>query len=182
MKNRLIAALVAAVILFFWQFLSWAALDLHQAEIQYAPNQDAILQALGEHLEPGHYFLPQPPPGASAEEMKTFQTESVGKPWARVSYHAAMDADMSMNMLRGFVVDLLAAFLLIWILGKMQNLDLQTTVLSSLFVGLTGYLTIAYLNSAWFETPSLGYLIDSVIQWGLVGLWLGWFLPGRLSQ
>jgi len=181
MKNRLIAALVAAVILFIWQFLSWAALGLHQAEMQYAPNQDAVMQVLSENLEPGHYFMPQPAPGASNDEMQAYQSEAAGKPWARVSYYSSMNVNMGMSMIRGFVVDLLSAILLIWILGKMQGLNLQTAVLSSLFVGLIGYLTISYLNSAWFETPSLGYLIDSVVQWGLVGLWLGWFLPGRME-
>lgn len=181
MKNRLIAALVAAVILFVWQFLSWAALGLHQAEMQYAPNQDAVMQVLSENLEPGHYFLPQPPPGTDDKGMEAYQSEAAGKPWAMVSYHSSMDMSMGMSMIRGFVVDLLSAILLIWLLGKMQGLDLKTSVLSSLFVGLIGYLTISYLNSAWFETPSMGYLIDAVVQWGLVGLWLGWFMPGRME-
>lgn len=179
MKKRLIAALVSGILLFAWQFLSWALVGIHQAEMKYAPNQEAVLQALGANLEPGHYFMPQPAPGASPEEMQAFQSQASGKPWARVSYHASMNTNMAPNMLRGFVSDLLSAILIIWLLGKIPELNLQTAVLASLFVGLIGYLTIAYLNSIWFETPSLGYLIDSVIQWGLVGLWLGWYLPAR---
>jgi len=46
-------------------------------------------------------------------------------------------------------------------------------------VGLIGYLTIPYLNSIWFETNSIGHLIDAFVSWGLVGIWLGWWLPRR---
>jgi len=81
-----------------------------------------------------------------------------------------------MSMFRGFAVDIISAFLLIWLLLKIEKRPLSTVLLSSLAVGLIGYFTIPYLNSVWFETKSLGYLIDSVAQWGLVGVWLGWWL------
>jgi hypothetical protein len=28
----------------------------------------------------------------------------------------------------------------------------------------------------WMETDSTGYLVDTIAQWGLVGVWLGWWL------
>jgi hypothetical protein len=46
-------------------------------------------------------------------------------------------------------------------------------------VGIIGYLTIPYLNSVWFEGSSMGYLVDALVQWGLVGAWLGWWLPKK---
>ena len=48
--------------------------------------------------------------------------------------------------------------------------------MAALAVGFTGYLTIPYLNSVWFEASSIGSLIDTVAQWGLLGVWLGWWL------
>ncbi len=176
MKNQLIATIVGAIILFVWQFVSWAALNLHGNETQYAPNQDAILTCLAENLEPGHYMMPQPAPGSSQAEMEAYMKNVQGKPWALISYHSSLEFNMGGNLLRGFLVDLIAVFLLVWLMGKMPGLDMATALMAAIIVGVIGYLTIPYLNHIWFETPSLAYLIDSVVPWGLVGLWLGWYL------
>jgi hypothetical protein len=177
MTKQIIAVLVSAVLLFVWQFLSWSMLGVHQSEFKYTPNQEKIMQALSENLtEEGQYFLPGVPPGTSMEQEQSMMQANVGKPWAHISYHKALNMSMGMSMFRGFVVDIISAFLLIWLLLKIENRSLSTVLLSSLAVGLIGYFTIPYLNSVWFETKSLGYLIDSVAQWGLVGVWLGWWL------
>lgn len=180
MKKQLIATLVGAVILFVWQFLSWSALGVHKSEFGYTSNQDKIMEALSQNLtEEGSYMLPNMPPGTSHEEMEAAMQSRVGKPWAVINYRKSLSADMGMNMFRGFVVDLLAAWLLVWMLLKFETLNLTTALQASIFVGIIGYLTIPYLNSIWFETNSLGHLVDAVAQWGLVGLWLGWWLPRR---
>jgi hypothetical protein len=179
MKKQLVPTLVAGIILFIWQFLSWAQLNVHGSEMQYTDKQDAIMEVLSQNLQPGNYVLPQPAPGTSKEQQEEFMKNSTGKPWATVSFHASYNANMGMNMFRGFVVDLISAFLLVWLLLKMQNLDFKTALLSSLAVGFISYLTIPYLSSVWFEVGSMGYLIDTIAQWGLVGLWLGWWLTRR---
>ncbi len=180
MKNHLIGALVASLILFVWQFLSWSLLNLHNPQMQYTPAQDAILEVLATtELSEGQYYIPRLPDGASAAEREAYYQEQVGKPWALISYHSSMKMSMGMNMLRGFVVDFLAAFLLIWVLLKMTKLDMKTALFSSLAIGLIGYLTINYLNTIWFEVSSIADLVDAILQWGLVGLWLGWYLPGK---
>jgi len=176
MTKRIIAILVAAILLFLWQFLSWSVLNVHGSEMQYTDKQDAVLEALSQNLKEGSYFLPNLPPGSTAEQQKAYMENATGKPWATVTYHDSMSSNMGMNMFRGFAIDLLAVFLLIWILGKMGNPSFQTILLSSLAVGFIGYLTIPYMNTIWFETSSLGHLIDAVVQWGLVGVWLGWYL------
>lgn len=180
MTKQIIAVLVSAVLLFVWQFLSWSMLGVHQSEFKYTPNQDKILQALSENLpEEGTYMLPSVPPGTDFEQEQSIMQNYIGKPWAQVSYHKAFDVSMGMNMLRGFAIDAISAFLLIWLLMKMETRTMSTILTSSLAVGLIGYFTIPYLNSIWFETKSLGYLIDSVAQWGLVGVWLGWYLQRK---
>lgn len=176
MKKQLIGALVGALILFVWQFLSWTTLNIHGKETQYTPNQDKILECLSQNLEDGDYFVPTAPPNATKEEYEATMTNALGKPWAKISYHSSMQMNMGMNMFRGFVINLVSAFLLIWMLLKMPNLDFTTTILASLAVGVIGYLNFPYLNSIWFEGHTIGYIIDTVVQWGLVGAWLGWYL------
>lgn len=180
MKKQLIATVVGGLLLFFWQFLSNAAINFHLAESKYTPNQEKIIAALAENLtEDGQYFLPQAPPGSTSEQMKAVMESSVGKPWATVNYHASMSDSMGMNMLRAFLVDLIAIFLLTWLLLKFQNLTFQTALFASLAVGFIGYLTIPYLNSIWYETSSTGHLIDVAGAWGLTGAWLGWWLTRK---
>lgn len=177
MKKQLIATLVGGAILFIWQFLSWAAIPIHKSVYGYTANQDKILEALNQNLtEEGTYFLPNVPPGTPHEQAEASMQDRMGKPWASVSYHKAMNNEMGMNMFRGFAIDLVSVFLLVWLFMKFQTLDMKTSVLSSVAVGIIGYLTIPYLNSIWFETGSLEHLIDAVVQWGLVGAWLGWWL------
>ncbi len=177
MKKLIIGALVGGLILFFWQFLSFGLLNVHASGSQYTPNQDAILEVLNANLtEDGTYFLPRVEPGASAEEEQAFMTQQLGKPWAVVSYRKAFNLNFGMNLFRGFIIDFLAVFLLAWFLMKMEKPDFQSAILGSLAVGLIGYLTISYLDSVWYETNSIPYLIDALVQWGLTGAWLGWWL------
>jgi hypothetical protein len=178
MTKQVIAVLVSAIILFLWQFLSWSVLGVHQSEFKYTPNEEKILEFLAETLgEEGTYMLPGVPPGTSMEQEQALMQAHEGKPWAHISYHQSMSMAMGMNLVRGFAADLFAAFLLVWLLLKFEDRKLSTILTASIAVGLTGFLTISYLNSIWFETSSLGYLIDTVVQWGVVGLWLGWWLP-----
>jgi hypothetical protein len=177
MKKVLIGTLVGGLIIFIWQFLSWSALNIHGSEQQYTENQDIILECLGENLQEGHYFLPTVPPGTSSEDAQSLMEEVIGQPWAQVSYHKSFEADMGMNMFRGLVIDWLAVYLLIWVFMKSSELRFSPIFVGSLCVGFVGYLTIPYLNSIWFETPTWGYIVDTAVQWGLVGAWLGWWLP-----
>ena len=176
MSKQIIGALVGAVLLFIWQFLSWNMLGIHSAEMQYAANQDEVIEYLSTNLEPGHYVMPIPDPAAETIDQEAFMQKYSGKPWAQVSVHKEWNVNMGMNMARGFVIDFVAVFLLIWLIGKFENNDMMTSVMAAIGVGLIGYFTIPYLNHIWFKGPTMGYLIDSVASWGLVGAWLGWWL------
>lgn len=170
MKKQLVATLVGGVILFLCQFLSWTILNIHADQFGYTANQDKILETLAQNLEEGSYMMPGLPANSSAEAHQALMESSAGKPWATVTYHKAMNNNMGMNMVRGLSIDLVSVFLLVWLLSKFASIDFQTVVLTSLAVGATGYLTIPYLNSIWFDSNSIGYLIDTLVQWGLTGV------------
>ncbi|HRI24611.1 MAG TPA: hypothetical protein PLZ45_08020 [Ferruginibacter sp.] len=71
MKKMIVGALVGGLILFVWQFLTWGALNLHEAQQKYTPKQDSILSYLNSQFsEDGAYFLPTYAPGTSREEME----------------------------------------------------------------------------------------------------------------
>ncbi|HMQ61198.1 MAG TPA: hypothetical protein PKE06_11055 [Flavilitoribacter sp.] len=180
MRKQIIATVVGALILFIWQFLSWAMLGVHQSEFKYTANQDQILEVLNQNLsEEGTYFIPGVPPGTSYEDETAMMEAAAGKPWATVSYHKSMNTSMGMNMVRAFLIDLVAIWLLVWILMKFGSLTVMSAVQTSLAFGIMAYLTIPYLNSIWFEGNSLGYIVDAIVQWGLIGLWSGWWLTRK---
>lgn len=172
----IIGALVGGIILFIWQFFSWSVSGLHDSQMQYTANQDAVMEVLNENLEEGAYFLPTVPKGTNKQEAQEFMKESEGKPWATISYHESMENNMPVNMIRGFLVNFISIWLLCWILLKFGNLTFSNVVVTSLAVGLIGYLTINYINSIWFEGNTIADLIDTIVSWGLIGAWLGWWL------
>ncbi len=173
MKRLLIGALVGGILLFLWQFLSWSVLGIHSNMQSYSPNQEKVLESLGENLEQGFYFMPSLAPGQDREELMKTQG---GKPWAQVYYHKAMNVNMGAYMGRGLLVDIIAILLLAWLLSKIPGIDMKDTIIASLSVGIISYLVTVYTFSIWFETHTLGDLIDAIVSFGLVGVWLGWWL------
>ncbi len=176
MKKSLLAALVGGIILFLWQFASWGLMNLHYSQNSYTSNQDEIYEFLKGKLPEGEYMIPTVPKGASPDDQTKLQESLAGQPWMQIKYHEKWSMSMPMNMTRGLIIDIVSVFLLIWILMKIPDLNMGTSVMASLFVGLIGYFTGPYLNSIWFETSTIPDLIDAIVQWGLVGLWLGYFL------
>lgn len=176
MKKLIIAALVGGLILFIYQFLSWGLLNLHRDMQSYTPNQEEVLNYLNDNLEEGFYFLPTVPEGASMEEEQAAMDAAIGKPWAQVYMHKSMTMSMGANMARGFVVDFLAIMLLSWILLKIPNASFSTILLSCIGIGFISYLTDTYTRSIWYEFPTMMNLIDALISFGAVGVWLGYWL------
>ena len=184
MKRIIIASLVGGIIIFFWQFLSNAALDLHRPAQQYTPKQDSLLSAIRSAVPEGRYFIPTLPAGASAEEQKKFNALMEGKDWALVDYHAKWNGnDMAMNMIRGLLTDIIMVYLLCMILMRGSSFTFGTTFLASIFVGLISFLNFPYTNYIWFQTPGIWQdLTDALVAWGLTGIWLGWYLNRQLGS
>ena len=179
MKKLLIGALVGGIIVFAWQALSWSMLNLHDAEYKQAPNQDAIKEFLNKNLPgEGQYMIPRANANASAKEMEELQKKMLAEksPWAVVNYHEAYDVDMTMNIIRGLIVSIIAAIFVCWVLIK-QNSTFLITFISTILIGVAGFLFIPYSNHIWYQTPgATTHLLDTIVAWGLCGLWLGWWL------
>jgi hypothetical protein len=176
MLRLLVGGLVGGLILFFWQFLSWNMLNVHGENLQYTPHQQEVLDCLSAHLEDGEYMIPAKPPEMSQAEFHEMGEQFIGKPWASINYHKSFAVDMPMNLARGFTADFLAAFLLCWVLLKIPHISYLNVVLCCLAVGMINYLTGPYISHVWFETSSIGSLVDNLVSWGVIGLFWGWWL------
>lgn len=175
--KTLFGAVVGAIILFIWQFLSWGVINIHAPNQKYTPKQAEIMEFLKNNLgEDGTYFIPNLPPDASADDEKKLMAESAGKPWASISYLSALNVNMPMNMARGILVNIVTLWLLMWLLARNAASNFYTTLTSCIVVGLIGYLSLPYTNSIWYKSNTLPDLVDAIVGWGAVGSWLGYWV------
>lgn len=176
MKNTLIFAFVAGTVLFFWQFLSFAAVNLHEADQRYHPMQDSILADLAAYgLDDAGYMLGQPGPDATPEQREAFMASREGKPWAHVVWHPAQDTDMVKPLLRGFSSNVAIAGLLFWLLGQLRNVNAGRGALVTLVLSYIGYTYFIYSDHVWYDIPDhVVHLIDAVVPWSAVGALGGW--------
>ncbi|HYF30819.1 MAG TPA: hypothetical protein VD993_06850 [Chitinophagaceae bacterium] len=180
MKKWLVGSLVGAAFLFFWQFISWGVSGLHDGEYKHHPQQEQIISSLSGFIkEDGQYMIPREAPGATNAEREAAMQQMIGKPWAVVNYKASHEHNMTMSMIRGFLVDLVIVLLLISVLGKRTDLSMGSVWMGSLAIGFIGYLWNPYTQHIWFQTPDAvitGALIDWLVAYSILGLWLGFWL------
>lgn len=181
MKKLIIGALVGGILMWLWQFLSWTVMNLHNNAYQYTPKQDAILSFLSAQIEKdGQYIMPSLPPNATSEEHEALMKAAEGKPNAVVMYHTSMTYNMGSNIIRGLIVDMLIVGFFCAIISRMNSLNFTAILISSLFVGMIVFFNVPYTNHIWFRGFDLmAYFIDSLVSWGLVGIWLGWWYGRR---
>ena len=178
MRKILIGAVVGGVILFICQSLSFMVTNLHAKAFQYTPKQTEIMDYLNKTLtEEGSYLLPNSPETATMDEAMASMEAAKGKPWASISYHKAQDGNMTMNMVRGLIVNFIAVGLLCWILVRLNLPTFNTILLGSIFTGLIVFLNAPYTQFIWYESFDIwAYFADAIVGWGLVGVWLGYWL------
>ncbi|MGB8192739.1 MAG: hypothetical protein WCF67_12505 [Chitinophagaceae bacterium] len=180
MKKWLIGSLVGALLLFIWQFISWAAAGLHDPEYKYHPQQEQIMSSLSSLIkEDGQYMMPRTPPDATSEQQQAAMKEMNGKPFAVISYKSSYEIKMAEPMIRGFLADVVIALLMIYVLGKRTNFTVGSVWAASLAIGFIGWLWHPYTENIWFQTPVAvltGALMDWFVAYTILGLWLGWWL------
>lgn len=178
MKNSLLFALLGGTLLFFWQFLSFAGANLHDSAQAYTPQQDTVLAFLESvGMEEGQYMMPRAANGSSAEEYQAMWEQTLGKPWVKLTYYGERSDNMLRNMLRGWLVDLVIAWILYTLLKGMKDRSFQRALLVSLAVGWMGFAATQYTNHIWYPTQDLiASLIDAVVPWILLGALASLFL------
>jgi hypothetical protein len=181
MKKILIGGIVGGILLFAWQTISWTVANLHDKGQQYTPKQDSIMSALASiGIEEGSYMVPREKPGASMEDSEKMMKEMEGKPWAKLTYYKAWNLNIGMNMARGAIANIIIVCLLCWIFAKMGSQGFTTYLLASIFVGIICFTNGPYTGHIWYPLHDVNaHLMDALVSWGLVGLWLGWWMSRK---
>jgi hypothetical protein len=171
MKRKILFSLIGAVIIFAWQFLSYAMPNFHKSAAGYTDKQDEILQKLDETgLKEGMYLLGQPDPSLSGTEQQALMDKMEGKPWAVINYHKVNSMSMAMPMIRGFLVCFTISFLLFWIFLQQKNPTLMNRLFLSLAIGMIGFFFTPYTNFIWYKAPDIfAHFADSIVPWLILG-------------
>lgn len=185
MKKTIIGVLVGSILVFGWQSVSHMFLHYHDTAYRQIANQDAVIQTLsGIFKEEGQYLVPRPDPSLSQEEMQQYNDAMRGKPWAMITYHPSEDSDMGMAVLRGFTTAILSVFLFMFLIGSTPG-NFFTVLLKGLAIGVFAFAFVHYNTNIWLQTPwevIRPELIDLLIEWGLCGIWLGWWLNRKIVR
>lgn len=177
MRKLILPSVVIGVVLFFWQFLSFAAFNLHVGAQQYTSKQDTILKFVTSlNLADGKYMIPIPSPSLSPEQKHQVHLANDGKPWMSLAYYSKMDVGMTKPMLRGLSSDIVAGFLLMFIFNLIGQVSLKKSWMMSLAIGLFAFIFIPYTNHVWYPAFDIrAYLLDAIIPFSIIGLLNGKF-------
>jgi hypothetical protein len=181
MKKQLIGAIVGGIVIFVYQFVSWAALNLHSASQEYTPKQDSILSYLSSQFsEDGAYLLPNYPKGMSREDMEKQMESTRGKPWAQIQYHKALNTNMGMNILAGLVADIIMVAFICWIITRLASRGWGTVFTVCLFTGMIVFINSPYTVHIWYPKADIwAHFLDAFLGWSLCGIWLGWWFSRK---
>jgi hypothetical protein len=174
MKTKILFTLVGGLLLFIWQFLSFAFPNFHKEAMRYTPLQDTLLATIERSgLEPGRYILGMPDPALEGDREKMeaeFKAKYEGRPWAVLQYAHNNTMDMELNMVRGVLVCMITAWLFFLVLSAMRVESLVSRIGVGVAVGLIGFLFIPYSSYIWFREPGIwAYLLDGVAPWAILG-------------
>jgi hypothetical protein len=178
MKKYIIGSIVGGILIFAWQGLSWMVVGVHDSSMKFHPAQKEIMDVISSNTtEEGLYMLPS---AATKEEREALMKEMEGKPWASIIYHKTFKSDMTMRMIRAFLIDVFLVISLIYILTRGGITPIPRRVFSgSVALGLAFFLWGPYMGHVWFDLPwhmIKADLIDALAAWSLCGAWLAWWL------
>lgn len=179
MKKHLLFSIIGGIIIFAWQFLSYAMPNFHKNANEYTPLQDTLLstfQAVG--LEEGMYMLGQPNP----DDPDATYDMSESSTWAVVNYQIDVPNSMTMPMVRGIIICIVIAALLFLFFKQQTNARLIDRLLIALGVGIIGFLYTPYTNYIWYREPDIyAHMLDAIVPYLILG-WIGHlFLKGNKS-
>jgi hypothetical protein len=186
--RTIIAALLAAVIMFLWEFVAHMLLPIGTMGVHQAPNEDVVLQAVASAIpQPGIYIVPGIDPSKMNDEaaLKALSEKTKTNPLAFVVVGGVGQdtTQFGPNLIKQFLSDYFAALIAAAVLGA-AAMGFGTRVLGMLGFGLFGWLANIVPLWNWYRFPAdylYGNLIEQGVGWLLAGFGLAWWL-GRRSR
>ena len=179
-----VAALLAAIVIFFWQFLAHMVLPIGEMGFRLPANEDVVLQAVTTGLtQPGIYYLPSIDPNKMNDEatVKAWGEKSKKNPFVWAVVNTSPEGDpmsMAPQLVKQFITVFLAALLAAYVLAA-TAWGFGGRVIGSLSFGIFGWLANIVPLWTWYRFPSdfiVGNLLEEGIGWLLGGVAIAWWL------
>lgn len=179
-----IAGLIGAVVMFMWGAAAHMFLGLGDRGVHLGTPYQGTLSALRQDAAgPGIYYLPS----TTADKMQdpaaqaALGAESAGMGYAWIVYAPGGNPgniDMTPNLARQFVTDLLSALIAAFVLSLVA-LGFGKRVLVATLMGVFAWLVVSVTYWNWYLFPldyTLGLLGKFAIGWALAGAAIAWWL------
>ncbi len=188
--NRLIVpALITAVVVFIWMFISWAVIGWHYIDIEELPNGDAIAEQMKESInEPGIYIYPGYPEDGDDADMEEWTSKYQAGPLVNFMVYNPAGADPMdpMQFIKSFIINFIAAFIagVLLMMTMAQNPTYWRRVIFVMMLGLFAAFVGPFIEWNWWSFPT-GYsmvnAIDLCVTWFIAGLVLAWRIKPEVS-
>lgn len=174
MGKGILAALLGALAMFAWGFVSWTVLHLH--EVKGFGNSEAVaktLQRSGD--ETGVYWIPASPGTEDKEspEYKKWVEAHEQGPIAMVVYNKDGGPVMDpMTMVKGFLVMLASCLIVATMLASAGIGNYMGRLMFCTSFGLLAAVYVDGSNWAWFFFPmdwTITAAVDHVLSWAIAG-------------
>jgi hypothetical protein len=179
-----VAALLAAIVMFLWQFLAHMVLPIGMMGFRMPQNEDVVLQATSTGLTtPGIYYLPSMDPAKMSDEaaMNAWAEKAKKNPWVFAVVNPPPAGDpksMGAQLVKQFVTNLLGALLAAFVLAA-TPWTLGMRVVGATVFGVFGWLMNIVPQWNWYRFPAdfmVGNLLEQGIGWLLAGVAMAWWL------
>jgi hypothetical protein len=185
MRKFVLCTLVGGVILFVWGFISHMAIPWYHMTVSSFTNENLVAKAVRVSVpSSGIYFYPnlEHKPGMTAEEKKAAmelqQSNAIEGPVIFAAVRKEGMASMTAPLVISFVINLVTAFLLTWILIMTGITSYWRKVLLCVLTGII-ILVVAHLQYWNWYSFGMGYTLvtglDTIIGFFLAGLLLARF-------
>lgn len=188
MGKIILGAVLAAIVVFAWEALSWTVVGWHQNGFRAFRDESKVAEVIKANATSGHgiYLLPdmgEAPKIATAEEKKAFEAKQRlavkdGPYVYAIVRPGRADVSMGMNLTLSFIRSLVCSFLIAALLSQtalFYPARIAFVAAAGLFAGLAADMPMWI----WFENPGRDVVVniaDHVITWVIGGAVLGLFV------
>jgi len=184
-----VAALLGAIVIFIWQFVSHMLLPIGEMGFRAPQNESVVLQAASSGLpDSGMYLLPWLAPekmnDAAAVQGWTERAKNNPFLFVVVAPSNTLVTSMVPELAKQFVINLLGALLVAFVLaGTAWGFGMR--VAGATIFGVFGWLLDTVPMWNWYKFPAdyvVGNLLDQGIGWLLAGIIIAWWLGRRRAR
>jgi hypothetical protein len=188
MNKLIVPALITAVVVFVWMFISWSVIGWHDTDMKTIKDQSIIEQMKESLTEPGIYLYPgQPESETDAGMEEWIEKFNAGPVVSFMVYHTnGFDPMNPMLFLKSFIINFIAAFIagVLLMMTLAQNPSFRRRVIFVMLLGMFAAFVGPFIEWNWWSFPT-GYsmvnAIDLCVTWFFAGLVLAWRIKPEVS-